>query len=152
MRLKKTKLASIVSIIILMVSIIGCATMLLPAEDSIKIECSKPGVSIFIDGEYAGSAPCVVKVSRREDHIIRVEAEGYMTQEVTLERGFNAWGVADIVSMGLAAATVAGTAAYDYYYLLYTGGPAALMLTMSIVDLANGRAFDFPETVQIVLQ
>ena len=167
MFLKKPAVIAVI-VTILSLSIIGCATILVPPSPRVLVECNVPGVKIYMDGNFVGQTPLVMPVPRFGDHVIRVEAEGYMPKEVKLERTLNIWGWNAVGGAGTAGLLLLGgiaadsAASYDYYdygysgdeysSLSYLGPAAALLLTMSLVDLVGGAAFDYPETLQIILQ
>jgi hypothetical protein len=151
MSIKRPAVFSIIIISILCISIISCATLFVPADDTVKVECSIPGVKIYLDGLYKGESPLVMEISRTPGHILRVEAEGYSTKDIMLERRMNSWGVTAIANAILGGVMLL-PGLYDPYYLEYTGLPALMLLTLSAVDLFGSNIYDYPETVQILLQ
>ncbi|MBI9106958.1 MAG: PEGA domain-containing protein [Spirochaetales bacterium] len=148
---KRTTSILILIITTLCVAVISCATLFVPVKDTVKVECNAPGVKIYLDGIYMGETPLNMEISRAPGHMIRVEAEGYSTKNIMLERSMNGWGVTGITSAVLGGLML-GVGLFDFEYLYYTGLPGLLLLTISGVDLFSDKIYDYPETVQILLQ
>ena len=98
MRLKAIKYAPIVLAPLLL---IGCITIFTPHAESVRVEANRPNVRIYLDGEYQGIAPVVIKVPRSGSHKLRVESEGFTTREVTLQKGLTVGAITQFTLAGV---------------------------------------------------
>jgi archaellum component FlaG (FlaF/FlaG flagellin family) len=53
-----------------------------PKHGTLRVVCNVPGATVYVDGEKKGKAPLTVPQLLPGDHIVRVEAEGYMAKQV----------------------------------------------------------------------
>jgi hypothetical protein len=85
----------------LIIFIIGCATIMHGSTQEIGISSSPTGASIIIDNELRGNTPLVVNLSRKENHIIRIEMADYEPFEITTTKSVSSWIWGNIVFGGL---------------------------------------------------
>jgi len=80
----------------------GCATIFTGTTDPLRFDANVPGVRLTIDGQYQGELPLSLTMSRNfmggRQFLARFEAPGYVTQEFTLQREFNAVAILDVSS------------------------------------------------------
>ena len=57
------------------------------------------GAQIFLDGKKVAETPALIKFDRRGDHKLRIEKEGYKTQEYDFKRKKGSKGVFNSVLM-----------------------------------------------------
>jgi hypothetical protein len=105
------------------------------------------GAKIIVDGKEKGETPVELVLKRKQDHLIRIELDGYDPYEISIGRKKTPWKsiVGNLIIGGLPAGMVAErvwgeTVSKDkpltgeYFWYGFIAGFAALM----IVDLATG--------------
>ena len=81
----------------------SCATIFNGAKTKIHIkDGTPPNANVYVDGNYKGTAPCKVKISKtiaNAQHTIDIKADGYETQTITTNRKLSAgYLVLDIIT------------------------------------------------------
>jgi hypothetical protein len=61
---------------------------------------------ITVDNERTATTPAIIRLSRKDNHIVRIELDGYMPYEATLTRGVSGWVWGNIVIGGLVGLAV----------------------------------------------
>ena len=74
----------------------GCATMVKGSRGKIGISSTPSGARLSVDGQHH-TTPAVVKLSKKRDHVIIMEKEGYETAHATLTSNLNGWWAANFV-------------------------------------------------------
>ena len=71
----------------------GCATFVTGGgpDQKIRITSQPTGAKVYIDGDYKGTTPTSVNVTRVDNHAVRIVLEGYAPYERTIKTGFNPW-------------------------------------------------------------
>ncbi len=68
-------------------------------------------LAYWVDNVYAGNTPLIVEMSRKDDHIVTIELEGYQPYEATFTRKVSYWVFGNIVFggvIGLAVDAISG--------------------------------------------
>lgn len=60
----------------------GCGTLVYGTHEKIPVDSDPPGANVILDGESVGTTPLTVKLTRKENHQIRIEKDGYVPYEV----------------------------------------------------------------------
>lgn len=94
--------------IALALSLAGCATIMHGSRQSIGIGSSPTGARVLVDKQLQGTTPVVAKLSRKDDHLVRLELDGYEPFETNLTRKISGWVLGNIVLVGLIGLTVDG--------------------------------------------
>lgn len=77
---------------VLFVFLVGCATIMNGINQEIGVSSTPPGAIITVDGENKGSAPSIIKMSRRNSHTITMELPGYRPYSATVtSNGVSGW-------------------------------------------------------------
>ena len=79
----------------------GCATIMNQTSQSIGISSNPTGATVTVDSAPHGKTPVVARLSRRDNHIVRLELDGYKPYETTLTRRVSGWVWGNIVFGGL---------------------------------------------------
>jgi uncharacterized protein YceK len=79
----------------------GCATIILSSTQQVGISSSPTGASVTIDDEPKGETPIIAKLSRKDNHVIKIEMEGYEPFEIKTTRSTSGWVWGNIVFGGL---------------------------------------------------
>jgi uncharacterized protein YceK len=81
--------------------LLGCATIMHGTSQQIGVSSSPTGASVIIDNEPKGKTPITVDLSRKDNHMIRVEMEDYEPFEIKTTRSTSGWVWGNIVFGGL---------------------------------------------------
>jgi ABC-type transport system involved in multi-copper enzyme maturation permease subunit len=79
------------SVGIIMLSYIGCSTVMHSTTQSIELKTNPPNAKITIDGKKFGTTPQTVNIDRGINHIIKFELDGYETYETQATRKVSNW-------------------------------------------------------------
>ena len=104
----------------------SCGTIIHGKTQEIGIGSTPSGAKVTIDNGTAANTPFVAKLSRKNLHAIKLEADGYAPAALTLERKVSGWAWGNILFGGLIGLAVdAGTGG------LYKLTPEQLNTTLS---------------------
>ena len=80
----------------------GCATIMGGGgEQWVRVNSTPAGAAVKIDGNDSGVTPTMVKLTRKEAHVVRLELPGYEPAETKLEKNLNPWVFGNILFGGL---------------------------------------------------
>ncbi len=89
----------------------SCATIMHGSRQTIGI-CSNPAhARVAIDGRYIGQTPMIVKLTRKDNHFLRIELDGYMPYEAVFTRQVSGWVFGNVIFggvIGLAVDAISG--------------------------------------------
>lgn len=97
--INRTKFNAIALMILTILS--GCCTVMNGTHQSIGISSNPSDAYIWVDRQYVGNTPIIVDMSRKDNHIVRIELEGYKPYEATFSRQMSGWVFGNIVFGGL---------------------------------------------------
>lgn len=92
-------------------SLTSCATLMHGTYQSVGIASNPSNAYIWVDRNYVGNTPLIVGMSRNDNHIVRVELEGYQPYEVVFSKQLSGWVLGNIIFggvIGLAVDAVSG--------------------------------------------
>lgn len=92
--------------LILSFSLVGCASIMHGTTQDIGFSSNPTNARVMVDGQPRGNTPVVVKLARKDNHIVRMELEGYQPFEATLTRGTSGWVWGNIVFGGVVGLAV----------------------------------------------
>jgi len=81
--------------------LVGCATIMHGTSQNIGISSTPTGALVSVDNKRYGKTPLVTKLSRKDNHIIKIEMNGYQPFESTITRSVSGWVWGNIVFGGL---------------------------------------------------
>jgi hypothetical protein len=79
----------------------SCASIIHGTSQDIGISSSPTGAKVTIDNQLGGNTPYVAKLSRKDNHIVKIELDGYQPAELTLTKSVSGWVWGNIVFGGL---------------------------------------------------
>lgn len=79
----------------------SCATIVSGSKQTIKIDSTPSSAVVLVDGKEIGKTPLTTKLTRKENHKVRIQLEGYQPYEVELTKKFNEWYIGNVVFGGL---------------------------------------------------
>lgn len=89
----------------------SCATIMHGTRQSVGIASNPSNAVIWVDRNYVGNTPMIVEMSRKDNHVVRIELVGYQPYEATFSRQLSGWAFGNIVFggfIGLAVDAVSG--------------------------------------------
>lgn len=95
--------------------VVGCATIMHGTTQGIGFSSTPSGASITVDNQSHGTTPTVVKLDRKDTHIVKIELAGYQPFEATITRSVSGWVLGHLVFgglIGLAVDAISGGGLY----------------------------------------
>lgn len=117
--------------LLVLISVVGCATIMHGANQDVGISSTPSGALITVNNVSHGTTPTITKLKREDNHIVRIELEGYQPFEATLTKSVSGWVWGNIVFgglIGLAVDAISGG--------IYNLSPEQLTATLSKTDVA----------------
>lgn len=79
----------------------SCATIIHGSKQHVSISSNPSAAVVTIDATQMGVTPFSTKLSRKDQHSVRIELDGYMPYEAQFNRKVDAWIAGNIVFGGL---------------------------------------------------
>lgn len=83
------------------IALVGCASIMHGTSQQIGIGSTPSGANLTVDGQSFGTTPTIANLKRGDNHIVKIEMEGYMPYETTLTKKVSGWVWGNIVFGGL---------------------------------------------------
>lgn len=102
---------SIVTLIACSLALTACATIMHGSSQDVGISSAPTSASVTVDNAEKGQTPYVAKLSRKDNHIIHIAADGYQPADLTLTRSTSGWVWGNILFggiIGLAVDAISG--------------------------------------------
>jgi hypothetical protein len=109
-----------------LLSLSACATIMHGTSQDVGLSSSPSAAKVTVDNVPLGNTPLITKLSRKDNHIVKFEMDGYAPFEATMTRGVSGWVWGNLVFgglIGLAVDAVSGG--------LYKVSPDQLQATLS---------------------
>ena len=120
------KFLIICSTVILSLIFCSCATMFNSNTQEIEIKTNPSYAKLMIDGRKFGTTPQVVNIDRKNNHIVKIELDGFDTYETQ----------------------ITGTLSFYFWGNIFNG-----IIPGVIIDLMSGAMYDlYPANMNIQLQ
>jgi len=84
----------------------GCATIMQGSHQNVGVSSSPTGATIMVDHQQMGTTPATVRLSRKDNHVVRLELAGYQPYEMALSRKTSGWVWGNLVFGGIAGVAV----------------------------------------------
>jgi predicted small secreted protein len=127
----------IITIIACSMTLTACASIMHGTSQDIGISSSPTNASVTIDNQTKAQTPFVAKLSRKDNHIIRIAADGFAPADLTLTRSTSGWVWGNVLFgglIGLAVDAISGG--------LYNLTPAQLTSTLAKQSATIDRSND----------
>jgi hypothetical protein len=85
----------------ILTSLTGCGTIMQGTQQSIGIASNPSNACVWVDRAFAGNTPIIVEMSRKDNHIVRIELEGYQPYEATFSKKLSYWVFGNVVFGGI---------------------------------------------------
>lgn len=69
----------------------SCATIINGTSQQVNITSTPIEAKVIIDGEELGKTPFIADLKRKDNHIVKIELEGYKTEVITLNGKTSGW-------------------------------------------------------------
>ena len=79
----------------------ACASIIHGTAQDVGISSSPTGAQVTVDNQPRGATPTIVKLSRKDHHIVKIELPGYQPFEATITRSVSGWVWGNIVFGGI---------------------------------------------------
>ncbi len=116
----------------------GCASIIHGTTQNVGFASEPAGAQVTVDNHAVCTTPCIASLKRKDNHIVKMDLNGYQEFEATLTRRASGWVLGNILVGGLIGL---GVDAVDG--AMYKVTPAHLTATLvktQAVALANGTA------------
>lgn len=97
--LKKLHLSAALFLAVLILS--GCATIIHGSRQTVGISSNPSNAKVTIDGHSYGATPASALLTRKDNHLVKIDLPGYMPYETTLTRSVDGWIAGNIIFGGL---------------------------------------------------
>ena len=88
----------------------GCASIMHGTSQDVGISSTPTAATVTVDNKEVGKTPVIAKLKRKDNHIVKINLDGYKPFEATLTRKTSGWVWGNIVFGGLIGLAVdAGT-------------------------------------------
>jgi hypothetical protein len=89
----------------------SCATIMHGTRQTVGIASNPTNAIVWVDKNYVGNTPIMVEMSRKDNHIVRIELDGYLPYEATFSKQVSGWVFGNIFFggvIGLAVDAISG--------------------------------------------
>ncbi len=90
-----------VSIFLSIIMLSGCCSIINGTKQSVGIVSTPTGAAVSIDNSTCGKTPFIKELTRKNNHLVKIELAGYLPFEATLTRGVSGWIWGNIIFGGL---------------------------------------------------
>lgn len=102
------KISNCIKCFIPLILLSSCATIMHGTRQTVGISSKPSNAEVWIDNKYVGHSPTIVELTRKDNHIVKIELQGYQPYEVTLTRELSGWVAGNLVFGGLIGLAVDG--------------------------------------------
>ena len=79
----------------------ACGTIIHGTRQDVGVSSTPTGAQVVVDNMPLGQTPVVAKLTRKDNHVIRITMPGYQTFETNVTRSVSGWVWGNIVFGGL---------------------------------------------------
>lgn len=121
-----------VGVLVLGLSLTGCATILGGKQQTITVNANVSGADVYLNQTLLGKTPLTAKVKRGQEGVLRVTAEGYQPYQAALNKKISSLFWVNILSGGAFGSTTDYTTGAMYEY-----EPDTYMVTLQAADQSS---------------
>ena len=92
---------TLVAVIASSLALTACATIMHGSSQDVGISSTPTSASVTVDNAAKGQTPFVAKLSRKDNHVIHIAADGYQPADLTLTRSTSGWVWGNLLFGGL---------------------------------------------------
>jgi uncharacterized protein YceK len=82
---------TLVALIVSALALSACASIMHGTSQDVGISSTPTSASVTVDNATQGTTPFVAKLSRKDNHIIHIAADGYAPADLTLTHSTSGW-------------------------------------------------------------
>jgi len=82
---------TLVALIVSALALTACASIMHGTSQDVGISSTPTSASVTVDNATKGETPFVAKLSRKDNHIIHIAADGFEPADLTLTRSTSGW-------------------------------------------------------------
>ncbi len=82
-------------------SVVACASIMHGGSQDIGISSTPTGAKVAVDNFAGGQTPYIAKLSRKDNHIVKITMDGYAATELTLTKSVSGWVWGNVVFGGI---------------------------------------------------
>jgi hypothetical protein len=115
----------------------ACASIMHGTRQDVGISTMPTGASVTIDNLQSGNTPVFAKLSRKENHVVHIDMQGYQPLDLTLTHSVSGWVWGNIAFgglIGLAVDAISGG--------MYKLSPEQLSATLVTTHASLGKTKD----------
>lgn len=91
----------VLSVVVVMLVILSCATIMHGTSQDIGFSSTPTGARVVVDNQERGKTPVIANLSRKDNHIVKIDMPGYQPFEATITRSVSGWVLGNILFGGL---------------------------------------------------
>jgi hypothetical protein len=88
-------------ILMLALGLAACASIMHGTHQDVGITSAPTGAAVTIDGVPSGNTPVIAKLTRKANHIVRIDLPGYQPFDLTLTHSVSGWVWGNVAVGGL---------------------------------------------------
>ncbi|MEI6848010.1 MAG: PEGA domain-containing protein [Chlorobiaceae bacterium] len=104
--MKKKTIASLLLLATLGITFSGCATIIDGTSQKVSFSSNPSKADVTIDGKTIGKTPLTEDLSKKENHTVKINLNGYHPYEITLTKKVNSWVWGNLVFGGIVGLAV----------------------------------------------
>lgn len=120
----------------------ACATMMQGTTQAISINSTPASATVTVDGTPMGHTPTVLRLERKNEHLVRLELDGYQPFEMKLSKSISGWVWGNILFGGVIGVAVDGSTG-----AFYKLSPEAVVANME----TRTASIDGKTTIQVAV-
>jgi hypothetical protein len=95
--------ACLLGLVIVVQFCTGCATIVTGGgeDQPVRFASTPRGATVYVDDNPIGQTPISARLTRKDEHHVRIEHDGYKPYEKTIGSGFNEWMLGNVILGGL---------------------------------------------------
>jgi hypothetical protein len=137
MKIKIKRIGQVLGIVVIGIALISCASIIHGTSQQIGIGSTPSGAKVTVSGQSFGTTPTIADLKRKDNHIVKIELDGYMPYETTLTKKVSGWVWGNVLFgglIGLAVDAISGG--------LYNLSPEQIQATLNKEESANLQLTD----------
>jgi hypothetical protein len=84
----------------------SCATIMHGTRQNVGISSNPGNANVWVNGQYFGQTPMIAKLSRKDNHLVRIELQGFVPYEISMTRQMSGWVFGNVIFGGLIGVAV----------------------------------------------
>ena len=87
--------------LLLVCAVTACASIMHGTTQDVGISSSPTGATVTVDNQSTGQTPYIAHLSRKDNHVVKLDLPGYAPAEMTLTRKTSGWVWGNILFGGI---------------------------------------------------